>query len=198
MAMVKPKSTDEYIANETQWQEELIMLRDILNSMELKEQIKWLFPCYTHQGKNVVGLGSFKGYFGLWFFQGALMKDTHRKLVNAQEGKTQAMRQWRMTHKSEIDINLIKTYVQEAINNTKAGKKVKIEKKEILPSTELIEALEKDLVAKSAFEQLTPGRQRDYHDYINNAKRSATKKSRIAKSLGLILQNKGLNDQYIK
>lgn len=198
MAMIKPKSTDEFIANETRWQEELIILRDILNRMELQEQIKWLFPCYTHKGKNIVGLGSFKGYFGLWFFQGAIMKDTYSKLTNAQEGKTQAMRQWRMTHVDQIDEVMIKTYVNEAIANSVAGKEVTIVKKPTIESPELIQALNEDLLTLAAFSQLTAGRQRDYHDYINEAKRDATKRSRIAKSIGLILQNKGLNDQYIK
>jgi uncharacterized protein YdeI (YjbR/CyaY-like superfamily) len=44
-------------------------------------------------GKNLLGIGAFKNHFGLWFFQGSLLKQNTKLLVNAQEGKTQAMRQ---------------------------------------------------------------------------------------------------------
>jgi len=154
--MKKPKSVDAYIADEENWQEELVYLRELILSTGLDEQIKWLFPCYTLKNKNVVGLAAFKDYFGLWFYQGAILTDPHNKLVNAQEGKTQAMRQWRMYDKAEIDHDLVMSYLNEAI--------------------------------------LTPGRQKDYHEHINSAKREATKKSRIAKSIPIIMQGLGLND----
>jgi len=139
--MKKPKSVDAYIADEENWQEELVYLRELILSTGLDEQIKWLFPCYTLKNKNVVGLAAFKDYFGLWFYQGAILTDPHNKLVNAQEGKTQAMRQWRMYDKAEIDHDLVMSYLNEAIDNEKAGKKVIITKKPLVESLELIEAL---------------------------------------------------------
>ena len=196
--MDKPKSVEEYIANEPQWQEELIILQSIVLDMGLDEQIKWLFPCYTYNKKNVVGLAAFKGYFGLWFYQGALLQDTHGKLSNAQEGKTQAMRQWRMHEKSEIDEDLIKAYIAEAIENEIAGKRVKITAKALIEAPELVEALSENHMLASAFESLSQGRRKDYHNYINSAKRTETKKSRIAKCIPLILQGVGLADKYRK
>lgn len=196
--MKKPESVDAYIADEENWQEELVHLRELILSTGLDEQIKWLFPCYTLKNKNVVGLASFKDYFGLWFYQGAILSDPHNKLVNAQEGKTQALRQWRMYDKAEIDHDLIMSYLNEAIENEKAGKKVIITKKPLVESPELIEALNQDLSLKAAFDSLTPGRQKDYHEHINSAKREATKKSRIAKSIPIIMQRLGLNDKYRK
>ncbi len=92
--MQRAKSVDAYINQSAQWHDELKLLRRILRWTSLKEEIKWGAPCYTHNGKNVVGVGAFKSYFGLWFHQGALLKDDNNVLINAQEGKTKALRQW--------------------------------------------------------------------------------------------------------
>ena len=122
-------SVEAYIRHNRQWWEELTSLRGMIRSTDLVETLKWGFPVYTIGGKNVVGLASFKSYVGLWFFQGALLKDTARKLINAQEGRTKAMRQWRLSSLSEIDEKLVKTYLKEAIDNQKAGREVKPEKR---------------------------------------------------------------------
>lgn len=196
--MKKPKSVDEYISNEQKYQEELVHLRKIVLSTGLKEHVKWLFPCYTYNKKNVVGIAAFKDYFGLWFYQGALLSDHHNKLINAQEGKTQAMRQWRMKDLSDIDRNMIIDYISESIENVKAENRVLPTKKPIIESVELSEILNKDQHLRDSFDNLIFGRRRDYHEYINSAKRSETKKSRIAKSIPLILQEIGLSDKYRK
>ena len=123
--MQRAKSVDAYINQSAQWHDELKSLRRILRSTSLTEEIKWGAPCYTHKGKNVVGVGAFKSYFGLWFHQGALLKDDNNVLINAQEGKTKALRQWRMTSASEIKAAIIKRYVKEAIAHTDAGREIK-------------------------------------------------------------------------
>jgi uncharacterized protein YdeI (YjbR/CyaY-like superfamily) len=92
--MLRYKTVDEYILNSKNGIEILLVLRDIINTTELKETIKWGVPCYTINGKNVLGLGAFKSYVGIWFFQGALLNDTAKVLRNAQDDKTKAMRQW--------------------------------------------------------------------------------------------------------
>ena len=58
---------------------------------ELLETIKWGVPVYTLNDKNVLGMGAFKSYVGIWFFQGAFLDDPQKKLINAQEGKTKAL-----------------------------------------------------------------------------------------------------------
>lgn len=88
MPMKRAKSVDDYVDQSDQWRDEIRRLREILRSTNLLEEIKWGAPCYTCKGKNVVGLGAFKSYFGLWFHQGALLKDDQKVLINAQEGVT--------------------------------------------------------------------------------------------------------------
>ena len=119
------KTVDEFISGKKLFRDELIKLREILNSTQLEETIKWGAPCYTFAGKNVVGIGAFQSYFGLWFFQGALIDDQNNVLINAGEGKTKAMRQWRMTSAKEIKPQAIKSYVNAAMQIVVDGAEIK-------------------------------------------------------------------------
>jgi len=89
--MPAKKTVDDYLIDVSHWQAELLDLRRILLSTELKETIKWGMPCYTHNGQNIVGMGGFKSYFGLWFHQGVFLSDSAKILINAQTGKTKAL-----------------------------------------------------------------------------------------------------------
>ena len=109
--MGKKKSVDQYIVKKDKWQNELKVLRRLLNSTELEETVKWGSPCYTIKGKNVVSMGAFTEFVALWFFQGALLKDKNKVLINAQEGTTKALRQWRFFSVDEISINSKFAYI---------------------------------------------------------------------------------------
>lgn len=193
------KTVDEFILNTTSGKETLIVLRDILNSTELEETIKWGQPCYTINGKNVVGIGSFKNYAGLWFFQGALLKDKANVLINAQEERTKAMRQWRFESVDDLDEKLILEYIKEAINNQKQNKAIKADhNKELIIPVELQEAFENDPQLKANFYHFTIGRQREFAEYISEAKQEKTRQMRLQKVIPLIQQTVGLNDKYRK
>ena len=113
--MKRHETVDDYISGNTLWPGELRQIREILLSTGLTEEVKWGAPCYTHEGKNIVGVGEFKSYFGLWFFKGAALKDEQGVLINAQPGKTKDLRQWRMTSAGDIKPAAIKRYVKEAM-----------------------------------------------------------------------------------
>ncbi len=188
-------TVDEYIASAEAFGKALVKLRAILLSTELEETIKWGAPCYTIDGKNVVGLAAFKSYAGLWFHQGALLSDPEGVLINAQEGKTKALRQWRFESANEIRVRAVKAYVTEAIEHARAGRRVKTERSgAILIPPELASAM--DAKTKKAFEALTPGRRREYANHIAQAKRDSTKQARVAKILPMIRKGVGLHDLY--
>ncbi|MCV9389421.1 YdeI/OmpD-associated family protein [Reichenbachiella ulvae] len=191
------KTVDEYIIRNKQWQEELIYLRGLLATSELQETIKWGFPVYTLDNKNVVGLGAFKSYFGLWFFQGVFLKDVKNRLVTA-DGSAQGMRQWRFNSFDEIEEDLVLAYIQEAIDNQKAGKMIKPQKKEIVMPEELQAALDEDAILYEAFEAFSHSKKREFAEHILNAKRVETKKARLEKMKPLILAGVGLHDRYRK
>lgn len=195
--MTSTKAVTEYIENAAQWQSELKQLREILNSTGLKETMKWGAPCYTHNGKNVVGIAGFKNYFGLWFHQGALLDDSESVLINAQSGRTKALRQWRFESKKHIKVRTIKAYVKKSIENISAGKSITADRKKpnLIPAL-LEQALTNSKSAKRAFTKLTKGKQREYAEFISEAKRNETKKRRLAKIMPMIEAGKGLNDHY--
>jgi uncharacterized protein YdeI (YjbR/CyaY-like superfamily) len=200
MAKITSSSKQEKTNNWTRhglWAEELELLYSIVRSTELEETIKWGGPCFTINGKNVLGIGGFKSYVGIWFHQGVFLKDLQKVLVNASEEKTKALRQWRFQSVKEIKPKLVKAYVLEAIENAKAGKELKPEKKKTgdLPE-ELKSAFKKEKILQSNFSQLTPFKQREYIDYILDAKQEKTRIVRVEKSIPLILEGKGLNDKY--
>ena len=195
--MNRYKTVDDYIAASDQWGTELAKLRAILSATELTEEVKWGAPCYTYDGKNVVGMAGFKSYVGLWFHQGALLKDDQKVLINAQEGTTKALRQWRMQSAKEIKPAIIKRYVKEAIQLVKDGKNIGPAKKKPLPiPPELKKAIAKIKIAQKKFAELTPGKQREYAQYIATAKREETKQKRLEKILPMIKAGIGLNDKY--
>ncbi len=196
------KSTvEEYIRKHERWSEALKVLREIIRSTGLEETLKWGAPTYTLEGKNVVGLGAFKSYVGMWFFQGALLKDEQQKLINAQEGKTRAMRQWRFQSVDEIreQAETIRAYVEEAITNQREGREIKPRRdKPLIIPEPLASSLAGDGELKRCFEALSRSRQREYAEYIAEAKREETRQKRLEKIIPLILAGKGLNDRYRK
>lgn len=195
--MKKSKSVDDYLRDTDYWRSEVATLRRILQSTPLTEDIKWGGPCYTWKGKNIVGLGSFKTYFGLWFHQGALLQDSQKVLINAQQGKTKALRQWRMHSASEIKPAIIKRYIKEAIALVDAGTEIKADRSKPLNVPDaLVSAMRKHKGASAAFNALSIGRQREYAEYIADAKRDDTRTKRLAKVLPMISAGKGLNDKY--
>jgi len=196
--MQKVNSVEEYIEVHDNWSEALALLRNIMVSTELEETLKWNAPVYTINGKNVAGLGAFKNYFGIWFFNGVFLKDEQNLLVNAQEGKTKAMRQMRFTSIDDIHEKSVMAYVKEAIENQRSGKEIKADrsKKETIIPAELKKVLNKDAALNAGFGKLTEYKKREYCEYIDTAKRDATKTSRLEKIKPMILQGIGLHDKY--
>jgi uncharacterized protein YdeI (YjbR/CyaY-like superfamily) len=195
--MKRCKTVDEFIAGTKNWQDELVQLREILHTTGLEETVKWGAPAYTHKGKNIVGIGSFKSYFGLWFFQGALLSDKKKVLINAQEGRTKALRQWRMSSSKDISSRTIKAYVKEAVSIAESGQEIKPDRsKPVVVPVELKTALVANKKAGAEFKNMTPGKRREYADYISAAKRPETKQKRLEKILPMLKNGIGLNDKY--
>ncbi|CAM1356224.1 YdeI/OmpD-associated family protein [Tenacibaculum ascidiaceicola] len=188
----------QYIQDKSNWAQELNLLRSVFLDLPVEETIKWGAPVYVYKGKNIVGLSAFKNYCGLWFFQGSFLTDKEEVLVNAQEGKTQAMRQWRFNQLDEINIVLIKQYVLEAIKNSEEGKELKPKKntKPLVISENLQLELDKNDRLNETFSEFTLSKQREFTDYISEAKRETTKEKRLKKIIPMILNGIGLYDKY--
>ena len=196
MNTLNPK-VDRYLEKSDKWQDELEKLRTILLDCGLTEEFKWGCPCYAFQKSNIVLIHVFKGYCALLFFKGALLNDAKGILVQQTEN-VQAARQVRFTSVREI-VKLepiLKTYIYEAIEVEKAGLKVSFKKTtEFKMPEEFQKKLAKRPKLKTAFEALTPGRQRAYLLYFSSAKQSKTRESRVEKFIPQILNGKGIDDE---
>lgn len=181
-----------------QWTKELEHLKSILIKTDLIETTKWGTSVFTFKNKNVIGIGGFKSYFGLWFFNGVFLKDKNKLLINAQEGKTKALRQMRFQSLEEVDEKIILDYVKEAISIEEKGLAIKPEtkKKESITSNFLDNEFQNNPNLKVAFDKFTTYKQNEFIEYIATAKQEKTKVTRFEKIKPLILENIGLNDKY--
>lgn len=186
----------DYLNNNPNSNAKLVQLRELLATTELEETVKWGAPCYTLNGKNVVGLAAFKTYVGLWFHQGVFLDDADKVLLNAQEGVTKGLRQWRFGANDEINHQQVLRYINEAIANAKAGREIKVEQKKLVIPEELEKALNGSSELQAAFDGFTPGKQREFANYVAEAKRAETRLKRLDKVVPMIMQGIGLNDKY--
>ncbi|PEZ77706.1 MULTISPECIES: YdeI family protein [Bacillaceae] len=192
---MNPK-VDEFISKAKKWKEEYETLRNIVLDCELTEEFKWMHPCYTFENKNIVLIHGFKEYCALLFHKGALLKDAHGILIQQTEN-VQGARQIRFTNVQEIVATetILKAYIHEAIEVEKAGLEVNYKKNtEFIIPEELQKKFNEIPSLKTAFEALTPGRQRAYILHFSQPKQSKTRESRVEKCMKKILDGKGLND----
>jgi uncharacterized protein YdeI (YjbR/CyaY-like superfamily) len=191
------KKVSNYIEKHDRWSKQLQQLREIFQETELQEEVKWGTPTYTLNGKLIAGYAAFKNHYAIWFHQGVFLKDSHKKLHNAQEGKTKALRQWKFVEEDKIEPEIVARYIQEAIENSLAGKELKpVRKKEVVIPELLKKNMDSNRKLKSAFNALTPGKQREYAEHIATAKREETKLKRMEKITPMIIQGVGLHDKY--
>ncbi len=192
---MNPK-VDVVLRNSKKWREEFERLRAIALDCRLTEELKWGVPCYTLDNRNVVLMHGFKEYCALLFFKGALLKDAKGILIRQTENM-QAARQIRFTNAREI-VKLkpvLKAYILEAMEVEKSGLKVKLKKtSEYAIPEEFKNRLAENPALKTAFDSLTPGRQRAYLLYFSSPKQTKTREARVEKSVRQILNGKGLND----
>jgi len=192
----KNPKVDALLRRATKWKEEFETLRTIVLDCQLTEEVKWYQPCYTFQKRNIVLIHGFKEYCALLFFKGVLLKDPKRILIQQTEN-VQAGRQVRFTNVREIAKleSVLKAYIRQAIEVEKAGLKVKLRN---TADFKIPEEFKKKLdglpALKTAFEALTPGRQRGYIFHFSQAKQSKTREARIERCLQQIFQGRGLDD----
>ncbi len=192
---MNPK-VDFYFIKAKKWQEELEKLRTIVLDCGLNEELKWGCPCYTFEKNNIVLIHEFKEYCAVLFFKGALLNDANGVLIQQTEN-VQSARQMRFTSVKEIvdKETVLKNYIFEAIEVEKAGLKVVLKKSpEFKMSEEFQKKIDENATLKTAFEALTPGRQRAYLLHFSTPKQSKTREARVENCMPQILAGKGLGD----
>jgi len=194
-SIMNPK-VDWFFDKATKWQKEYEKLRKIILDCGLNEELKWGCPCYTFENKNIVLIHGFKEYCAILFFKGALLNDTDGILIQQTEN-VQSARQARFTSVQEVvrEERILKVYIYEAIEVERVGLQVKYKKtKDFKIPEEFQSKLDKMPALKTAFNELTPGRQRAYIFHFSQPKQSKTRTARVEKYLKQILNGKGLDD----
>ncbi len=196
--MEKLEKLNAYYQKEHHFRAGIQILRKIALQTDCVEDYKWNIPVYTVNGKNVFGICRFKHHFGVWFYNGVFLTDPKKVLRNAQEGKTKGMRHWYFSNEQDIDNTTVLAYMVESIENQKNGKEIVNSKNEKLTSIPVLLKTElgKTNTLKVAFEALSPYKQKEYCDYILEAKQEKTKIRRLEKILPMIANGVGLNDAY--
>lgn len=188
---------EKFFEKEKRWNEEFKLLRSIISeNNELLEDYKWMHPCYTYQNKNVVLIHGFKDYCAILFHKGALLTNTDGLLIQQTEN-VQSARQLRFTNIEQIEEqkSVIKRYIKEALEVEKKGEKVILKSAKDYPiPVEFQKALNENEELSAAFYALTPGRQKGYLFFFNQAKQSKTREARIEKYYQHILDGKGIDD----
>ncbi len=179
-----------------QWENEIEQLHAIIRKTPLVESTKWGGPVYTYNNKNVLGIGGFKSYFGIWFYNGVFLKDEKKLLINANEENTKSLRQMRFNSANEIDEKLILAYIKEAIEIEEKGLAIPKEKKETIIPEILQNELDKNSELLAKFNTFSPYKQREFIEHITSAKQEKTQMARLEKIIPMILEEKGLNDKY--
>lgn len=170
-------------------------LRRILLELGLSEALKWRHPCYMVEGRNVAILGIRKVGCVLTFFKGALLDDPdgHLLLVgpNTRGGRLLHLTSVRQVRER---VPMIRGLLDQAITLERAGRQVERDPVIEPVPAELSQRFDEDPELKTAFEALTPGRQRGYLLHFNAAKQAATRATRIERERFRIIAGKGLHD----
>jgi uncharacterized protein YdeI (YjbR/CyaY-like superfamily) len=189
-------SVNWFFDKKTIWQDAYQELRELVLSVNLTEELKWGCPCYTYNKNNVVLIHGFKDYCALLFMKGVAMDDPKNLLVQQTEN-VQSARQLRFANIGEIKKlkATVKLYLKNAIEVEKSGVKVELKKTaEYKIPEEFQLALNEMAELKTAFDKLTPGRQKGYLLYFSSAQQSKTRNDRVEKYIPKILSGKGLED----
>ncbi len=192
---MNPK-VDFYFIKSKKWQPTLEKLRTIILDCGVTEELKWGVPCYTFEKNNIFLIHGFKAYCAILFMKGALLNDEKGILIQQTEN-VQAARQIRFTNVQEVVAmeTTLKEYIYEAIEIEKAGLKVVLKKtSDFLIPEEFQKKLNEIPALKTAFEALTPGRQKGYLFYFSQPKQSKTRESRVEKCIQKIIDGRGLED----
>ncbi len=187
---------NDFFGKDGKWHEVLNELRKIVLETGIIEELKWKQPCYTIDGSNLLMVSSFKDFAFVSFLNGSLLADNENILVKPGENSqfSRLMRFKNVEEVKKLKPTLL-AYIYEAIEAHKAGIKPLVIKEKVLEfPEELLEKFSVDNKFKTAFEALTPGRQRAYNIYFTGAKSSKARASRIESYSERIMNGKGFND----
>jgi len=164
--------------------------------VEVGETIKWGMPFFTHAGQPLANMAAFKAHCAFGFWQGAQVADRGR------DGE--AMGQFgRITTKADLPgVRELRALVKKAAALIDAGVKPprapKRRERKAPPDVpdDLAAAWRRNAAARRGYEALAPGQQREYVEWITEAKRAETRARRVAQAIDWLTEGKSKNWKY--
>lgn len=160
---------------------------------EAEETLKWSMPSFTIGGKILMGMAAFKAHATVGFWRGEELGVETSKDAMGQLGKLTSLDD--LPPDEELDA-MIRKGVQLA-RTAPAPRKTKHEPK---PAPEMhpdfAEALAANARAKAVLDGFPPSAQRDYLEWISEAKQDATRVKRIATAIEWLSDGKRRHWKY--
>jgi len=164
-------------------------------SSELEETLKWGHPTFVYHG-NVCTMAAFKQHITLGFWKAKLLLDANGRPAGEAWGQF-----GRITEIPDLPPKReLVGYVKKAMTLNEDGVTVKREVKPKQPipvPAALKAALAKAPRAKAFFAALPPGHQREYLQWVTEAKTDATRDKRIATTIEWLSEGKHRNWKYM-
>ncbi len=201
MANAKNPKVDAYIAKAAPFAQPIlnaIRERVLASGVELEETLKWNSPSWTHEGKLLCGMGAFKAHcvFGFWH------KDMQVELAKLGKSKVGVggIHRERLVDLSEVPSaaamkKLMKKAAELALSDKPAMKR-SVPKPEAQVPADLERALALNKAAAAHFHAFTPGKRREYIDWITGAKRDTTRLARLEQAIEWIAAGKSRHWKY--
>jgi uncharacterized protein YdeI (YjbR/CyaY-like superfamily) len=197
--MTTKKQIDRYIASTAPFAQPICRkLRTLIHKADpdIVEDVKWGSPNFAKQGM-ICGLAAFKEHVSLHFFKGALLEDPKKRLEDCS-GSNARGRTLKFRSTADVDARELIGFVRQALALNEKGVKGEVRRAEIPMPADLKAALAEDAKARAAFEAFTPGRKREYLEWIVEAKRAETRARRIETTVQQSREGKSLHWKYQK
>lgn len=206
--MKKDKRIDAYIARSADFAKPVLEhIRKLVHqaSPDMEETIKWGMPHFDHEGKSVVSMAAFKQHAVFGFWKAELIKDpkNYMQARKAQGGDAMGHGGKLTSVKDLPPDKVFIDFVKQAIRLNQEGVKLPPrEKKSVDPKNttapdDFAKALKKNKKAWQVWEEWTPGKKKEYVDWIKEAKTDITRNKRIETSVEWISEGKIRNWKYV-
>jgi len=196
--MSRDPRVDAYIAKAPAFAQPILTrLRDAVHSgcPDVVETIKWSVPSFEYKGP-FCGMASFKKHamFGFWKHQ--LMQDVLPKGEHRAFGKFGRLESIADVPPKAALVKVVRIARKLNDDGVKVPRTAKPAKPPVKPPADLMAALKKSPRALAAFKAFSPSHQREYVEWITEAKASETRARRLAQALEWIADGKSRNWKY--
>jgi uncharacterized protein YdeI (YjbR/CyaY-like superfamily) len=159
------------------------------------ETLKWRMPSFEYKG-ILCGMAAFKKHavFGFWKHNLVVADDTKANMAMGSFGKLVELEQ--LPKKAEF-ARLMKKAMKLNDDGVKVVRNKTAKKKPITMHPEFKKALAGNAKARAQFEEFAPSKQREYMEWISDAKADETRERRLMDAIAWIAQGKSRNWKYM-